>query len=82
MALYGPFLSTLRGMEQGTIQSACSRLSGEPTLYLQEETLSFLVDTVMALEEQGLGLALKRPSRVGQIGNQHSLKEVRLRVVP
>lgn len=50
-------------------------------LYLQEESLAFLVDPVMALEEQGLGLVLKWPSRVGQIGNQHSLKEVRLHVI-
>ena len=50
MALYGPFLSALRGMEQDTVQTVCSRLCREPTLFLQEEILAFLVDTVMSLE--------------------------------
>lgn len=81
MALCGPFLSALRLMEQDIVQTACSRLSGEPTHFLQEETLALLVATVMALEGQGLGLVLKQPSRVGQIGNQHSLKKVRLHVI-
>lgn len=79
--VYGPLLSALRRIEQDTVRTAFSILSGKPTLFLQEETLVFLVDTVMALEEQRLRLVLNRLSRVGEIRNQHPLKEVRLHVI-
>ena len=67
MALYGPFLSALRGMEQDTVQTACSGLSGELASTSKKKPLPS-VDTVMAFEEQGLGLVLKRPRSLADVG--------------
>jgi hypothetical protein len=63
MALFGPFLDALRLMEHNTVETACSRSSGEPLSPKSSPCLLCRYDH--CTRREGLGLVLKGPRPIG-----------------